>query len=217
MKENINKFWRKKCESCAEALGANNFDVYLAENLKDAEKIVLEDIIPALDISTVSWGDSVTFLSTGILDYLRQQKTIEVIEIAGKDMSFKKQIQQRREALLADLFFTGTNAVTGDGLLVNLDMIGNRAGAITFGPKYVVILVGRNKITPDLDSAMERTKHIAAPINAARFNLKAPCVSTASCHDCASPDRICNVWTITEKSYPAGRIKIILINQDIGF
>jgi hypothetical protein len=96
-------------------------------------------------------------------------------------------------------------------------MIGNRVGAITFGPKHVVILVGRNKIVASLDEALFRVKNYAAPVNAMRLNKKTPCVKTSYCEECKSPDRICNYWTITEKSFPKGRLKVILINQDLGF
>ena len=125
-------------------------------------------------------------------------------------------MERRRKALLTDLFFTGTNALIDSGMLVNLDMIGNRVGGITFGPKYVVIMVGRNKIVTNLDEAMNRIKNIAAPANAIRHAQKTPCVKTSYCMDCKSPDRICNIWTIHEKSYPKGRIKVILINRDLG-
>jgi len=118
---------------------------------------------------------------------------------------------------MVDLFFTGTNAITEDGILVNLDMYGNRVAALTFGPKYVVVLSGRNKIVSDIDDAMFRIKDYAAPVNAMRLNKKTPCVETSRCQECNSPDRICNTWTITQKSFPKGRIKVILINDDLGF
>jgi hypothetical protein len=99
---------------------------------------------------------------------------------------------------------------------VNLDMMGNRIGGITFGPKNVIILLGRNKIVPDLDDAMFRIKNYVAPINAMRLDMNTPCSKTSYCEECKSPDRICNTWTITEKSFPKGRVKIVLINEDLG-
>jgi L-lactate utilization protein LutB len=121
-----------------------------------------------------------------------------------------------RQALLVDLYITGTNAVTETGELVNLDMVGNRIGAITFGPKNVIILVGRNKIVPDFEDAISRIKNYVAPVNAMRLDKKTPCVKTSICQECKSKDRICNTWTITQKSFPKGRIKIVLINEDLG-
>ena len=122
----------------------------------------------------------------------------------------------RRRALLADLFITRSNAVTETGKLVNLDMTGNRVAAITFGPRNVIILAGRNKVVPDVEDAMLRVKNYAAPANAMRLDKKTPCAKTSICEECRSPDRICNTWTITEKSFPKGRIKIVLINEDLG-
>jgi hypothetical protein len=107
--------------------------------------------------------------------------------------------------------------VTETGQLVNLDMYGNRIAAITFGPKHVIILVGRNKIVADMEEAVSRIKNYAAPVNAMRLGKKTPCAKSGLCEDCKSPDRICNTWTITEKSFPKGRVKIVLINEDLGF
>jgi hypothetical protein len=99
---------------------------------------------------------------------------------------------------------------------LKLDMIGNRVGGVIFGPKFVVIMVGRNKIVSNLEAAMDRIKNMAAPANAIRHAKNTPCAKTAYCVDCKSPDRICNIWTIHEKSYPKGRIKVLLINRDLG-
>jgi hypothetical protein len=126
-------------------------------------------------------------------------------------------LERRRQSLLVDLFITSSNAVTESGQLVNLDMYGNRIGGITFGPKHVIILVGRNKIVGDLKDAIYRVKNYAAPVNAMRLDKKTPCVKTSYCEECKSPDRICNTWTITEKSFPKGRVRVVLINQDLGF
>jgi hypothetical protein len=126
-------------------------------------------------------------------------------------------LERRRQSLLVDLFVTGTNAITEAGHLVNLDMIGNRVAAIIWGPKNVLLIVGRNKICGDLEDAMFRIKNYVAPVNTMNLSKKTPCATTGVCHDCASPDRICNYWTITEKCFLKGRIKIILVNEDLGF
>lgn len=215
--KSIKSYWEKRLDLCKEALEENKFEAYIADSQADAKKLIIEKIIPPLSPKTVSWGDSLTFLSLGVLEDLRSNKDINIIEIAGEGVSWDESIERRRQALLCDLFFTGSNAVSEDGMLINLDMIGNRVGAIAFGPKKVVITVGRNKICSDLDSAMSRVKDFSAPVNAGRFGLGTPCVKTSLCHDCDSAERICNVWTITEKSYPAGRIAVILINEDLGF
>jgi len=210
------KYWELRLFNCKEALEENNFSAFIAETPSDSKKIIIDRILPELDVASVSWGDSMTLYATDILPYFREKSEIRLIETFGETISREKSIERRKEAILTDLFFTGTNAVTASGMLVNLDMIGNRVGGITFGPKHVVIVVGRNKIVSNLEEAMNRIKNFAAPANAIRHGKKTPCVKTSFCMECQSPDRICNVWTIHEKSHPKGRIKVILINQDLG-
>ena len=212
----MEKYWELRLNNCKEALEKNNFNAFIVQTPADAKQIVLERILPGLEIQSVSWGDSVTLYETGILQYFKKKSGVRFIETFSKKISREQSMARRREAILTDLFFTGTNAVIESGLLVNLDMIGNRVGGITFGPKHVVIAVGRNKIVPDLEAAMQRIKNFAAPANAIRHGKKTPCAKTSVCMDCSSPERICNIWTIHEKSHPQGRIKVILINQDLG-
>ena len=157
-----------------------------------------------------------TFAASGIVDAIREIPEISIIDTTAADVPNTEKIERRRQSLLVDLFFTGTNAVTEDGQLVNLDMIGNRIGGLTFGPKEVVVLAGRNKIVPDVEDAMLRIKNYTAPVNAMRLDMRTPCAKTGRCEDCVSPSRICNTWTITEKSFPKGRVKVILINDDLG-
>jgi len=161
----INRYWQKRLSNCKISLETNNFDAYIAETPSDAKTIVVDKILPLIDIKSVSWGDSLTLYSTEILEYFRSKSGIKLIETFAENISREKRMERRRKAILTDLFFTGTNAVVDSGMLVNLDMIGNRVGGITFGPKYVVIMVGRNKIVQNLDEAMKRIKNIAAPQN----------------------------------------------------
>ncbi|MCP4550962.1 MAG: lactate utilization protein [Bacteroidetes bacterium] len=209
-------FWKLKLENVKESLEFNNFEVFIADNSVDASKIVLENIIPAMDIKSISWGGSVTFVGTGLYDTLKEKKDFKVFDTYDKSLSNDEKTQLRREALLTDLFITGTNAVTEEGHLVNLDMIGNRVGALTFGPKNVLVLTGRNKIVSDIELAMERIKNYVAPANAMRLDMKTPCIKTGECSECISSARICNSWTITQKAFPKKRIKIVLINEDLG-
>ena len=199
------------------ALRHNHFEVFFAHNTAEASAIFFRDIFPGLQVETVSWGDSETMKATGVLNELRKNPELSVIDSFAPGMSRKQKIYWRRQALLTDLFLTGSNALTQKGQLVNLDMIGNRVGGITFGPKHVVLFIGINKIAANLEEAMHRVRTIAAPRNAIRHEgFRTPCHKTGVCMDCNSPDRICNVWTITEKSYPAGRIKVILIGEELG-
>jgi len=210
-------FWKMRLEQCANALSTNNFDTYIADDRIQAAEIFRDRILPELKITSASWGDSMSLQSTGILDILNSSARIEVIKTFEPGVKREVLIERRRQALLVDLFLTGSNAVTENGYLVNLDMVGNRVGGITFGPRFVVIVAGRNKLVKDLDAAMDRIKSYAAPLNAIRHEgWKTPCIKTSFCMDCKSPDRICNTWVITQKSYPKDRIKVILVNQDLG-
>jgi L-lactate utilization protein LutB len=217
MENPIENYWTTRLAELKDVLTENNFDVYIAEHPDEAKSIVLEKIIPEISPKSVSWGGSITFVATGLYDVLKKADDLEVLDTYDKKLSPEEGLERRRRALLVDLFITGSNAVTESGQLVNLDMIGNRVGAITFGPKHVIVLVGRNKIVPDLESAMFRIQNYAAPVNTMRLDKKTPCAKTSFCADCKSPDRICNTWIITEKSFPKKRVKIVLINSDLGF
>ena len=210
------KYWELRLEKCKEALEKNNFSAFIAKTPSEAKSIVIDRILRELEVASVSWGDSMTLYETDILSYFKKNPDIRLIETFGQNISREESMQRRKEAMLVDLFFTGTNAVTESGILVNLDMIGNRVGGITYGPEYVILMVGRNKIVSTLADAMHRIKNYAAPANSMRHGKKTPCTKTSCCMDCKSPDRICNVWTIHEKSHPKGRIKVILINRDLG-
>ena len=117
----------------------------------------------------------------------------------------------------ADVFLTGTNAITQDGVMVNIDGNANRVSAIAQGPRKVVFVVGMNKVCPDADAAMKRARNVAAPTNAQRFGLSTPCAKTGACADCKSPDTICCQFLVTRYSRHAGRIHVILVNDSLGF
>jgi LUD domain len=217
MTEPVDTYWQLRLERCRQSLEKNNFEAFAASDVREAGTLFKDRILPSLEVKVASWGDSMTLQATGVLDTIRADPGIRMIETFDTTISQEERLERRRRALLSDLFFTGSNAVTETGVLVNLDMVGNRVAGITFGPKNVVLVIGRNKIAPTLDDAMARVKNIAAPANAIRHSgLKTPCVKTAVCMDCKRPARICNTWLITEKCFPRGRIKIILINQDLG-
>jgi L-lactate utilization protein LutB len=217
MDQPIENYSKLRLTNLKTALESNNFDVYLAENKQAACETVLKEIMPKLNARTISWGGSMTFIDTGLYSQLKDNPDLEVLDTFDKKIPAEEMLERRRQALLVDLFITGTNAVTETGQLVNLDMIGNRIGALTFGPKWVIVLIGRNKIAADLDEAIFRVKNYVAPVNSMRLDKKTPCVKTSYCQECESPDRICNTWTITEKSFPKGRVKVVLINEDLGF
>jgi L-lactate utilization protein LutB len=212
----IENYWNARLADTKEALEVNNFEVFLVGNVEEARRIVLEEVLPKTGAKKISFGGSMTFVATGLYDDLKGKSDLQLLDTLDKTISVEEMMERRRNALLTDLFFMGTNAVTESGQLVNLDMLGNRVAALTFGPKHVIVLVGRNKIVHSLDDAMYRIKNYAAPANSMRLDKKTPCVKTSYCEECKSPDRICNSWTITEKSFPKGRVKVVLINESLG-
>lgn len=216
MQDPVALYWEKRLDAVAAALRANHFEAHVVPDTVAAKKLVLETLLPESGASVVSFGGSMTLFATELPAALGAVPGITVLNTLDYTLSPEAAYERRRQALLSDFFLTGSNAVTEDGVLVNLDMIGNRACAIAFGPRQVVVLVGRNKIVPDLSAAFSRIKEYAAPANAIRLGKKTPCAKTGRCEDCGSPERICNVWTITEKSFPRGRITVICINQDLG-
>lgn len=203
-------------ERCLKNLLANGFDAFIAEDRFQAKEVFLHQILPELPVKTVSWGDSMTMENIAVFDELAKRQDVSIIKTFEQGVPWRELIERRRQALLCDLFITGTNAVTECGKLVNLDMIGNRTAAISFGPKKVVIFVGKNKLTKDLTGGMNRVRNVAAPLNAQRHDFQTPCAKTGKCHNCSSPQRICNTWSIMEKCFPKGRIKVVLINEDLG-
>ncbi len=142
---------------------------------------------------------------------------VEVIDPFAPGLSFEDSLEPRRKGLMADIMITSTNAITLDGKLVNLDGLGNRVAGMIFGPKKVILVVGMNKVVPDVEAAVARTKHYAAPVNAIRMNLQTPCRETGICTDCKSPQRICNIWTTIERQRIAGRIHVKLVGEDLGY
>ena len=216
MQNPVDAFWQIRLKSVAEQLTANNFEVFITENAAEAKTIVLEKILPDTGAKSVSWGGSMTLNVIGLCDALRSNRHLDVIDPFDKKATRDEAAALRGRALSADLFLSGTNAVTQDGQLVNLDMTGNRVGAMAYGPKCVVIVVGRNKIVEDIEAAIARIKNFVAPANAMRLKKKTPCVKTSYCQECNSPERLCNTWIISEKSFPKDRVKIVLVNEDMG-
>ncbi len=216
MDQPIEHYWQLRLDALQENLTKNHFDAYRVNDVAAAQKLLLEQLLPQYEIRSIAFGGSMTLIGSGIYAALLAQTRWPIIDTFEKEIDLEAKQERRRQALLSDLFITGTNAVTEKGQLVNLDMIGNRVAALTFGPRLVIVLVGRNKVVADLPAAMARIKNYAAPANALRLDKRTPCAQTGHCQECNSPDRICNHWSITEKSFPKGRIKVVLINQDLG-
>ena len=217
MQDPVTHFWKLRLEAVKERLEKNNFEVHIATDQDAALSLVMETLLPKIAPVSISWGGSKTFVDSGLYERLKTIADLTVLDTYDPTLSDDEKQERRRQAFLVDLFITGTNAITENGHLVNLDMIGNRIAALTFGPRKVIVLAGRNKLVADLESAWERIKSYAAPVNSMRLDKQTPCAATGFCQDCKSPQRICNTWSITEKAFPKGRVIIVMINDDLGF
>jgi len=165
----------------------------------------------------VSFGDSETMHATGIIGWLRGDGRWKLLDGFDPAMSYPERLEIRRQALMSDLFITGVNAISMEGSLHWLDKVGNRIAPVAFGPRKVVIVAGRNKIVADRAEAEERIRTIAAPQNVARHpGFRTPCARTGVCSDCNSPDRVCNTRMEMLRCWPAGRVLVVLIDQELG-
>ena len=168
------------------------------------------------DGSSVTWGGSMTIRDMGLLDSLRKRPSLMLLDREG--LTDREEIEAMyREAFACDVFLTSANAISEDGVLVNIDGNGNRVAAITWGPKRVIFVVGMNKIARDVNTAWERARSTAAPINAARFDINTPCQKDGVCHSCHSPQSICNYIHFLRNSYPQKRHIVILVGEDLGY
>lgn len=208
MDENMKKRNERLAQMVIKGLQSRNMTGYYAEDKEAALKQALELIE---ENSTISMGGCMSAHEIGLVQALQE----------GNYQYLDRSKMEPREGLLAaydsDVFLSSTNAMTSDGILVNIDGNSNRVSCIAQGPKKVIFIVGMNKVCDDLDSAMKRARNVAAPINAQRFEVKTPCKETGKCFDCKSPDTICCQFLITRYSRHTGRIHVILVNDNLGF
>jgi hypothetical protein len=160
---------------------------------------------------------SMTAGNMGLWEAIAELPGVNLIDPYRPELSREEGLELRRQGMIADVMVAGTNAITLDGRLVNLDGMGNRVAAMAFGPKKVILVVGMNKVAPDLDTAIARVKHYAAPVNNIRYSLKNPCVETGLCSDCRTPQRICNIWSTIEGQMIEGRIHVKLVGEYLGY
>jgi L-lactate utilization protein LutB len=204
-------------EETLRSLLANNFDAKFAENADAAKRMILGSI--SRD-ETVGVGDSATVRQLGIVEELKR-KGIKVLNPFSKELTtgqIKTNVRDDISRLIfsCDVLFSGTNAVTMDGKLVNIDAVGNRVASMIFGPRKVIIAAGRNKIAKNVDEALYRIKNIIAPFHAKTKRFATPCAQTGKCSDCNAPKRICSVASIMEKKPWRTEISVVLVNEDLG-
>ena len=194
-------------------LNRRNMEAFYCPTAEEAVKKVSELIA---DGSTVTWGGSMTIRDLGIPDMLRERGTLEVLD---RDL-----IQSPEEvkamylrAFTADVYLTSANAISEDGVIVNIDGNGNRVAAITWGPKKVIFVIGMNKVAQTVEAALARARGTASPINSQRFDINTPCKTDGACHNCNSPDSICSYVHFLRNSRQKGRHVVVLVGENLGY
>ncbi|MBQ6552483.1 MAG: lactate utilization protein [Clostridia bacterium] len=208
MNENLFKRNELLAQKVIKGLESRNMTGFYAESREAALAKALE-LIP--EGSSVTMGGGMSVHEIGLVAALKE----------GRYNFIDREKMDRRAAMLAaydaDFFLSSANAMTEDGVIVNIDGNANRVSAIAYGPKKVLMIVGMNKICPDVDSAMKRARNVAAPANTQRFGINTPCAKTGACANCKSHDTICCQFLVTRYSRHDGRINVILVNDTLGF
>ena len=204
-------YYAKRGEILVKNLKNRHFDAYYCATKEEALEKVLE-LIP--EGASIGWGGSLTCSQIGLMDALHQGNYRLLDRDQCKSLEERERIQ--REAFFADMFISSANGLSLDGQLVNIDGTGNRVAPVIYGPKNVMIIAGMNKVEDTLDAAITRARTIAAPMNNQRFGNNNPCSTTGTCGNCKNETCICNHIVVTRNGRPAGRIKFILVGEDLG-
>lgn len=213
MDEFIQRHHRIHVDEAVKSLQAHGFEARFFETRDDAVRFIMDQ---AETCRTVGVGGSKTVRALGVL---------ELLENAGKTVydnwklkaGTSEELQCRKAQMTADLFLSSANAVTMTGEIVNKEASGNRTNSMTFGPQHVIIVVGLNKIVPDIGAAFDRIEHIAAPVRAMGMRRKTPCVQTGVCMDCDSPERICCITSILHRKPYFTKITVAILNENLGY
>ena len=206
------KYYEKRGNILVKNLQSRHFEAYYCANKEEALKKALE-LIP--EGSCVGWGGAMSCEVIGLM------KALHAGNYRPMDRSLAKSPEEReqmmRDMLFSDVFLTGANGLSLDGQMVNIDGTGNRAAAIIYGPKHVIVVAGMNKVEDSLEDAITRARTVAAPMNNQRFDNDNPCSVTGTCGNCKNLTCICNQIVITRHCRPAGRIKFVLVGEDLGY
>ena len=195
-----------------ENLKKRNMEGCFFENSADCVKAVIDSIPQG---SVISWGGSETIKEIGLMDAVRSGSYELIDRAAARNPEEARQLYAR--TVMADYYLMSSNAVTIDGELINIDGNGNRVACLIQGPSNVIIVAGMNKVVPNVESGVARVRNTASPANAIRLGRKLPCAVTGHCHDCLSPECFCNQIVVTRRSGHAGRIRVYLVAEDLGY
>lgn len=205
--------WEKLAEKTVKNLKKHQFDAHFFQNSDEALKFIMESVS---GFETFGFGGSDTTHSLNIPDELEKNgKT--VYDHNKEGLSPEQNIDFRKKQSSCDCFFCSANAISATGEIVNMDGVGNRTNAMSFGPKKVIIIAGMNKVTHDLESAMNRIKQVAGPMRAKSLGMETPCAETGICNDCNVPMRICRITTILHRKPMMTDISVVLINKELGY
>jgi hypothetical protein len=205
--------WEQKCQKAVGALGTNGFTALFCKTADDARQYILD---AAADAVTIGFGGSMSITDLGVQKELADQGKA-ILNHSSPGLSRDQKMEIMRQQLTCDLFLSGSNALTMRGELINIDATGNRVAAMFFGPRMVIVVVGRNKLvdgTPQ--EAIQRVKQWATPPNAKRLNFNTPCAKTGFCSNCNSPDRLCRVTTIIDRKPRFTDLRVLVVNAHLG-
>ena len=208
----INEYHRIRIARAIEAFNRRGFSTATFESASEAVDHFFGEVCAA---DVIGYGGSDTVSQLGIRKLL-SEGDFNFLDRSRFGHSYDEQLEIRRKTLSADVFVASSNAVSIDGALVNIDGDGNRIAALSLGPQRVYLLVGRNKLTETVDHAIYRARNVAAATLAIQLGKDTPCAKTGKCHECDSPDRICSNLSVIERCRPAGRIRLLFINEDLG-
>jgi len=211
--QHLNWSYEQKCKRAVEALNRNEFTAIYCSTRQEASDYIIKE---AAEAQTIGFGGSMSVAGLKVDEILKGMGK-ELLIHGAPGLSPEERLAVRRRQLTSDLFLTGTNALTLSGCLVNIDATGNRVGSMMFGPKKVIVVAGRNKLVSSVDEAIRRIKEYAAPPNARRLDYNTPCAQTGFCSDCRSPQRICRIITILEKRPALTDMRVLVVNEDMGF
>lgn len=213
MANNLRWFIDKKVERTIESLKKQNMlGIYIRDRKALFE--LLEKLIP--NNTSVGVGDSMTLFELGVIDFVRE-KNVDFLDKYSDNLKGDDKKKIYRANFSADTFLTGTNAVTENGELYNIDGNGSRVAPMLYGPDQVIVIVGTNKIVKDLDEAENRVRQIAAPIDAKRLNKNTPCTKVGYCVDCRHEERICNDFVVITGQFQKDRIKVLIVDELLGY
>lgn len=205
------EMYRKRGAVLVKNLTRRHFDAYYCDSSEEALQKALE-LIP--EGATVGWGGAMTAQQIGLMDALQTQPVTLLDRAKARNEEERSLIM--KQCMTANVFLTGANALSLDGQMVNIDGTGNRVAAIVYGPDTVLVIAGMNKVCDTVEQALSRARTVAAPANSQRLPNDTPCKITGSCQNCISKECICNQILITRNCRPEGRIKFILIGEDLG-